>query len=270
MFGASIYLCYKKSLIYPSRIEYRPQILYKFPSTDHDSSNTFPDTMPFFCFPTGAHIERWPSKATPQNLIPTFSTFFLSTMEQYGVCLSFYELFTSIDRLPLTNNEFINHLDADNDHLYASMCVVILSHYPFLDTFRRFLLLIHKLIIASDTTTTSDHSRWINKIPLIEQYLKHFFNNVPFPSPSNPRICVQYDFPLLIVLPDDNGLPQNGASFIQLIRKLGTDNTLTLFLHALFESKLLIHSLRPSILTCIVEAVTSVNIKQFSLKKKNQ
>jgi hypothetical protein len=107
---------------------------------------------------------------------------------------------------------------------------------------------------------TSNDNQLIDHIPLIEQYLKHFFYHVPFPSPSKPRIFVQYDEPLLIVLPEDNGLPQNGASFVDLLKNLGTDNTLTLFLYALLESKLLIHSLRSSVLTGVVEAVNSVRI----------
>jgi hypothetical protein len=207
----------------------------------------------------GAFIERWPSKVSLQSVTPTFSTFLLSNNNQYGACISFYELFNAYDRLSLSNNDLINRLDIENDHLYASTCIVLFSRYPFFDTFRRFLFTIYQLIAASNLTA-SNHNQLIDRIPLIEQYLRHFFYHIPFPSPSKPRIFVQYEEPLLIVLPEDNGLPQNGASFVDLLKNLGTDNTLTLFLYALLESKLLIHSLRSSVLTGVVEAVNSVRI----------
>ncbi|CAF3583700.1 unnamed protein product [Adineta steineri] len=257
MLGSDIYLCYKKSVIYPIRMQYRPNILYTFPLTHDNPSCKFPDKTPMFCFPMGAFIERWPSKVTLQSVTPSFSTFLLANTKQYGACISFYELFNAYDRLTLTNNDLINRIDIDNDHLYASTCIVLFSRYPFFDTFRRFLFTIYQLI-ASSGMITCNHNQLIDHIPLIEQYLKHFFYDVPFPSPAKPRIFVQYEEPLLIVLPEDNGLPQNGASFIDLLKNLGTDNTLTLFLHALLESKLLIHSLRSSVLTGVVEAVNSM------------
>jgi hypothetical protein len=259
MLGSTIYLCYKKSVIYPIRIQYRPHILYTYPLIDDNPYYTFSDKTPLFCFPMGAFIERWPSKVTLQTVTPTYSTFLLSNTKQYGACISFYELFNAYDRLLLTNNELTNRLEIDNDNLYASICIVLFSRYPIFDAFRRFLFAIYQLIASSNMTTSNDN-KLIDRIPLIEQYLKHFFYHVPFPSPSKPRIFVQYDEPLLIVLPEDNGLPQNGASFVDLLKNLGTDNTLTLFLYALLESKLLIHSLRSSVLTGVAEAVNNVRI----------
>lgn len=205
----------------------------------------------------GAFIERWPAKVTLHNVPPVFSTFLLSHTKQYGACISFYEPFTAYDRLPPNHHDLVNRLDTDNDHLYASTSIVLFSRHPFFDAFRRFLFTIHQMILASGLTT-SDTSQLIDQIPAIEQYLKHFFFHVPFPSPSKPRIFVQYDEPLLIVLPEENGLPQNGASFVDLLKNLGTDNTLTLFLYALLESKLLIHSLRSWVLTGVVEAVNNI------------
>ena len=267
MLGSNIYLCYKKSVIYPARIQYRPRIIYTFPSTDDNLDYTFPDKTPLFCFPMGAFIERWPLKVTLQNVPPTFSTFLLSNTKQYGACMSFYELFNGYERLPLNTDDLVHGLDIDNNQLYSSTSIVLLSRYPFFDTFRRFLIIIHQLI-ASSNMTTSNNNQLIEQIPLIEQYLKHIFYHVPFPSPSKPRIFVEYEEPLLIVLPEDNGLPQNGASFVELLKNLGTDNTLTLFLFALLESKLLIHSLRSSVLTGVVEAVNSVRIC-FERKSNN-
>ncbi|CAF0994016.1 unnamed protein product [Adineta ricciae] len=255
--GSNVFLCYKKSVIYPPRFQYRPRVLYTFPSTDDSSNRVFPEQTSLFCFPMGAFIERWPAKVTLQSVPPTYSTFLLSNTKQYGACMSFYELFTAGDRLPAANSDLTNRLEVENDHLYVSTCIVLFSRFPFFDTFRRFLFTIYQLIVSSGMTT-STRNQLIDDIPLIEQYLKHFFFNIPFPSPSKPRIFVQYDEPLLIVLSEDNGLPQNGASFVDVLKNLGTDNTLTLFLYALLESKLLLHSLRSTVLTGVVEAVNSM------------
>ena len=261
MLGSNIYLCYKKSVIYPPRIQYCPRILYTYASADTPNDvNTFSDKTPMFCFPMGAFIERWPGKVTLPSVTPTYSTFLLSNTKQYGACISFYEPFEAPDRLP-PNSLGLGHgrPPMDVDRLYASTCIVLFSRHPFFDTFRRFLFSIYQLIVSSGMTT-SNTNQLIDQIPLIEQYLRHFFHRIPFPSPSKPRIFVQYDEPLLIVLPEDNGLPQNGASFVDLLRTLGTDNSLSLFLYALLESKLLIHSLRSSVLTGVVEAVNSVRV----------
>ncbi|UJR37238.1 hypothetical protein I4U23_029947 [Adineta vaga] len=255
--GSNVFLCYKKSVIYPTRIQYSPRVLYTFPLAENNSHRKFPDRTPLFCFPMGAFIERWPAKVTLQSIAPTYSNFLLSNPKQYGACITFYESFSAYDRLLLKNNDLTNRLEIENDHLYASTCIVLFSRFPFFDTFRRFLFIIYQLIVSSNKTT-STHNQLIDSIPLIEKYLKHFFFNIPFPSPSKPRIFVQYDEPILIVLSEDNGLPQNGASFIDLLRNLGTDNSLTLFLYALLESKLLIHSLRSTVLTGVVEAVNSM------------
>jgi len=256
LIGPSVFLCYKKSVIYPKRLQYRSQIVYKYSPFDGISSKFLNET-PRFCFPMGAFIERWPSKVTLQNVTPTFSTFHLDNQKQYGACISFYELFTAYERLPDSTSDLLHRLDIEQDHLYSLTCIVIFSRYPFFDAFRRFLFIIYQLILSSNYLTSSNESL-VSQVPLIEQYLNHFFHNTPCPSPSSPRVFVQYDEPLILVLPEENGLPQNGASFIDLLKNLGTDNTLTLFIYALLESKILIHSLRSSVLTGVVEAVNYV------------
>ncbi|CAF4481120.1 unnamed protein product, partial [Didymodactylos carnosus] len=209
----------------------------------------------------GAYIEQWPVKAT-QTMTPTFSTFLLNS-KMYGACISYYEQYISHQNL--TKYELENQLEfvnSEQQQLYVSTCIVLFSRNAFFDTFRRFLFTIYHLILTSNILTCTmpqdanlREQFLFNQSPLLRQYLKHFFYDIPFPSPSKPRIFVQYEEPLLLVLPEENGLPQNGASFLDLLKNLGTDNTLTLFLYALLESKLLIHSLRSSVLTGVVEAV---------------
>ena len=60
--------------------------------------------------------------------------------------------------------------------------------------------------------------------------------------------------------PEDTPLPQSGASFMLLLKNLGAENCLNLLLAAMIESKILIHSLRPAVLTAVAEALANVSI----------
>lgn len=59
--GCDVYLCYKKSMNRPKSICYQPEILHRYPTTDHDD---FPlsscSSMPLFSLPMGASLECWP------------------------------------------------------------------------------------------------------------------------------------------------------------------------------------------------------------------
>ena len=50
----------------------------------------------------------------------------------------------------------------------------------------------------------------------------------------------------------------SGAGFHQMLINLGPDNSLLLLLCVLTEQKILIHSLRPDVLTAVAEAVSMV------------
>ena len=54
-------------------------------------------------------------------------------------------------------------------------------------------------------------------------------------------------------------MPQSGASFMLLLKNLGAENCLNLLLAAMIESKILIHSLRPAVLTAVAEALANVS-----------
>lgn len=60
-----------------------------------------------------------------------------------------------------------------------------------------------------------------------------------------------------------SSFPCSGASFTLLLKNLGPDNCLNLLLYALMEQKILIHSLRPAVLTSVAEALTNVSLELF-------
>lgn len=52
---------------------------------------------------------------------------------------------------------------------------------------------------------------------------------------------------------------RSGASFLTLLQNLGPDNAVALLVAVLTEQKLLIHSLRPDVLTSVGEALVAVS-----------
>jgi len=53
--------------------------------------------------------------------------------------------------------------------------------------------------------------------------------------------------------------PCSGASFIEMLKNLGPSYCVSLLLYTLLEQKLLIHSVRPAVLTSVAEAISSVS-----------
>ena len=93
----------------------------------------------------------------------------------------------------------------------------------------------------------------------IERYITHLLDEVPFPAPS---ILLQMSSwsadRILLTQPEDSPLPRSGAGYRSLLSNLGPENCLHVLLLVLTEQKILIHSLRPSTLTAVAEAVSSL------------
>uniref|UniRef100_A0A665U9C2 DENN/MADD domain containing 4B n=1 Tax=Echeneis naucrates TaxID=173247 RepID=A0A665U9C2_ECHNA len=237
MWGPALYLCYKR---YPS------EDLEAFP---------LPESVPVFCLPMGVTVESWPLNTKYQ--LPVFSTFVLTSAsgdKVYGAAIQFYESFprellserqcvrlgllSVVDRRPITNRSL---------HVKKSICV--LSHWPFFTVFQKFLTFVYRYSISGP-----------HVLPL-EKHISSFMHNVPFPSPQRPRILVQlspYDN-LLLCQPVSSPLPLSGASYLKLLQNLGPENACTLLLAVLTEHKLLLHSLRPDVLTSVSEALVSMS-----------
>lgn len=52
----------------------------------------------------------------------------------------------------------------------------------------------------------------------------------------------------------------SGGSFSTLLQNLGPENAVTLLVFAITEHKILVHSLRPAVLTSVTEALVSVSL----------
>ncbi|XP_013393388.1 C-myc promoter-binding protein [Lingula anatina] len=251
MVGSDVYLCYKKSMTKTNVLAYKPGIVYRYPAVDSEEF-PLPASVPLFCMPMGAMIECWPAKAHRPK--PVFSTFVLTGDrwdKVYGAAVTFYETYNE-EKLTSEQRRNLGLLEEHNSQpkmlVHANKSICLLSHWPFFDTFKRFLTVLFKMTLNG-----------IESPVPIERYISHFMWDVPFPSPSRPRILLQLGSDLIsLSQPEDTPLRQSGASFSTLLKNLGPDNCMNVLLFSLLEHKIVIHSLRPAVLTSVAEAVVTL------------
>ncbi|XP_075787613.1 DENN domain-containing protein 4C isoform X3 [Pelodiscus sinensis] len=253
MWGSSVYLCYKKSMPASNSIAYKAGLIFRYPENDYES---FPlsESVPLFCLPMGATIECWDSQT--KYPLPVFSTFVLtcsSAEKVYGAAIQFYEpysgeLLTEKQYMQLGLLTAVERKVVTSKSINSNKCICLLSHWPFFETFRKFLMFIYKLSVSGP-----------HPLP-IEKHISHFMHNIPFPSPQRPRILVQLSAhdALILSQPVSTPLPLSGANFSTLLMNLGPENCATLLLFVLLEGKILLHSLRPAVLTGVAEAVVAM------------
>ncbi|XP_029931709.1 DENN domain-containing protein 4C isoform X2 [Myripristis murdjan] len=253
MWGSSVFLCYKKSVSASNSINYKAGLIFRYPEEDYES---FPlsESVPLFCLPMGAKIECWaPNTRDP---LPVFSTFVLtisSGEKVYGAAIQFYEpypveLLNEKQKIQLGLLTTVEKKMIPNRPVNTNKCICLLSRWPFFESFRKFLMFLYKLSVSGP------HS-----LP-IEKHISHFMHSVSFPSPQRPRILVQLSVhdTLILSQPVCTPLPLSGADYSTLLMNLGSENCATLLHFVLLESKILLHSLRPAVLTGVAEAVVAM------------
>ncbi|XP_075968395.1 DENN domain-containing protein 4C isoform X4 [Anarhichas minor] len=253
MWGSNVFLCYKKSVSASNSISYKAGLIFRYPEEDYES---FPlsESVPLFCLPMGAKIECW-APNTPDPM-PIFSTFVLtisSGEKVYGSAIQFYEphpvdQLSEKQKIQLGLLTTVEKKVIPNRPVNSNKCICLLSRWPFFESFRKFLMFLYKLSFSGP-----------HPLP-IEKHISHFMHNVSFPSPQRPRILVQlsvYDT-LVLSQPVCTPLPLSGADYGTLLMNLGSENCATLLHFILLESKILLHSLRPAVLTGVAEAVVAM------------
>ncbi|KAF7669009.1 hypothetical protein LDENG_00264010 [Lucifuga dentata] len=253
MWGSSVFLCYKKSVSASNSISYKAGLIFRYPEEEYES---FPlsESVPLFCLPMGAKIECWaPNTRDP---LPVFSTFVLtisSGEKVYGSAIQFYEpypveLLSEKQKLQLGLLTTVEKKMIHNRPVNTNKCICLLSRWPFFESFRKFLMFLYKLSVSGP-----------HPLP-IEKHISHFMHNVSFPSPQRPRILVQLSAhdTLILSQPVCTPLPLSGADYSTLLMNLGSENCATLLHFVLLENKILLHSLRPAVLTGVAEAVVAM------------
>lgn len=252
MWGSSVYLCYKKSLAKANTIAYKAGLLCRYPEEDYESF-PLPESVPMFCLPMGATIECWP--AHTKHSLPVFSTFVLtgaSGGKVYGAAIQFYEPYSEENLSERQRSQLglpSSDLGPDGTRsVYSNKSICLLSHWPFFQSFKSFLTFLYRYSISGP-----------HALP-IEKHISHFMQNVPFPSIQRPRILVQLSphDSLILSQPVSSPLPLSGGSLSTLLLNLGPKNAATLLVLAVTEHKILVHSLRPAVLTSVTEALVSM------------
>ncbi|XP_056601825.1 DENN domain-containing protein 4C [Triplophysa dalaica] len=253
MWGSSVFLCYKKSVSASNSIAYKAGLIFRYPEEDYESFS-LSESVPLFCLPMGAKIECWaPNTRYP---LPVFSTFVLTNSngeKVYGAGIQFYEPYPvegliekqkiQLGLLTAVEKKVIPNLTVN-----TNKCICLLSRWPFFESFKKFLMFLYKL-----------SANGVNPLP-IEKHISHFMHNVSFPSPQRPRILVQLSAhdTLILSQPVCTPLPLSGADYSTLLMNLGPENCATLLHFVLLENKILLHSLRPAVLTGVAEAVVAM------------
>ncbi|NWX18337.1 MYCPP protein, partial [Aegotheles bennettii] len=253
MWGSAVYLCYKKSVAKTNTISYKAGLICRYPEEDYESF-PLPESVPLFCLPMGATIESWPSNS--KYPLPVFSTFVLtgaSAEKVYGAAIQFYELYPEENLTEKQKSQLglAAAVEGKSDTcrtVQTNKCICLLSHWPFFDAFKKFLTFLYRYSISGP-----------HVLP-IEKHISHFMHKVPFPSPQRPRILVQLSphDNLILSQPVSSPLPLRQVAFSTLLQNLGPENAVTLLVFAVTEHKILIHSLRPSVLTSVTEALVSM------------
>ncbi|KAK7909708.1 hypothetical protein WMY93_014392 [Mugilogobius chulae] len=253
MWGSNVFLCYKKSVSSANSISFKAGLIFRYPEEDYES---FPlsESVPLFCLPMGAKIECWaPNTRDP---LPVFSTFVLTNSsgeKVYGAAIQFYEsypvdLLSEKQKIQLGLLTTVEKKVIPNRAVNTNKCICLLSRWPFFKAFRKFLMFLYKLSVSGP-----------HPLP-IEKHISHFMHNVSFPSPQRPRILVQLSVhdSLNLSQPVSTPLPLSGADYGTLLMNLGAENCATLLHFILLENKILLHSLRPDVLTGVAEAVVAM------------
>eukprot|EP01050_Picozoa_sp_SAG11_P001911 SAG11_NODE_91_length_17102_cov_37.671343_2_plen_669_part_00 len=210
----------------------KPTVIQQFPPAREIPGG---DQISLFCMPTGVNIAH--HYGPP---LPTFFSFCLTVSEgqkMYGCCITFHEIL---------------HASVDEGHegysvgLYIPKCVCLLSHWPFFDAFREFLVLLFTF------------SQGPNDIP-IERRLCDFLFKTPVPAYGTTTRILMESSSIDFVRPRSPAqFPLLDASMMPLFRCLDTENVLLLFKLVLLEHKIVLHSKHKSLLLPVAETLCAV------------
>ena len=246
-----------------------PRVTDCYPPQEQYPDMEFPEHVATFVLPEGCH----PSDS---QMSPFFFTFVLtqaSGHRLYGASLRIYD--EAIETLELRDimeksgyrgnyPSWLPHhsmVDMDgiqstasssntssdyNDIVYLPKCLVILSHYPFYDLFRNFLLQLYRITLV--------------EAPLpIERFIANFCCELPLPPQG--KVEVKFGFTVKdlwsIKRPPENRLPLANFSYKPLFACLSVGNIITLMGCLMTESRVALCSRHYALFGPVAEALMS-------------
>jgi hypothetical protein len=153
----------------PMEMVFETEIVSRYPLVDQENT-PFPDGLTLFCLPDGL-------KVTTKSSPPSFFSF-VQTSDKgsrlIGSCLTFYEKLNASQRdlfLKLCKESpetMATCGDLDDLRLYVPRCLCLISQWPFVESFRKFLCHVYRLSLTPSL------------IP-IERFICNFIDDVPVP-----------------------------------------------------------------------------------------
>ncbi|CAK5074865.1 unnamed protein product [Meloidogyne enterolobii] len=252
MLGSEVYICFKKSQMMCKRLAYRASVLDCFPPLKSDEDSILVQNVPKFFLPMGASIAYNKYYGASVTFFePYTNTLTDEQLEKFDLGDGFRKCPKSLESSTPSISNSVDKKEVEEEGVatnqenylfYCNKAICIVSRYPFFEPFRRFLF----FLLNSVTVGKS-------KIP-IERYISHLMYEVPFPSPSRPRILMELGNDMIdLKSSDDSQIPLTGADFFETLKCLGTENLLYAMLLTLLEQKILVHSLRPWLLASVTE-----------------
>lgn len=292
-----------------------PELLRRYPVEDH-SDFPLPNDVIFFCQPEGC-ISEGPKRTSLRETTPFVFTLTEkdSGIVRYGICVNFFRPFErkthsnekSRDRLDYSTdpNKLTPHHAADSDppqrsprtrrrlktasrvrnNTLTSLCIV--SHHPFLSTFRECLFLLRKLVDAChdrsctrriggskgssrDTVWSVLTGQFADSIPNLvlheirelETWILRLLS-APVPVPAKTRVEVQVlpkdlQPPLLFALPDHTRFSLVDFPLHLPLELLGVETCLKVLTCILLEHKIVLQSRDYNALSMSVMAFVSM------------
>ena len=276
----------------PEDLEVEPMVFDSVPRAPGHPDMPVPPELATFCCPNGMKFRTFKNKSNgePDILPPTHFAQVLAVgtvgTTVYCYCLHFYDKLEPLELLsmfagqnraapetsieknanspnggvsgPASAVEFpcwlnLNNLNS-NPVVYAPKCLVILSHWPFLTSFRRFLcqvLRIHRQTSQLLKSGMSAHSL----LP-VERYISNFIFDVPMPPRGKTRVQLSIaDDTLSICRPPEYELPLCDLPIKPLFQCLSLPNIFTIIAYVLSERSIAVCSQHISLLAPALEAL---------------
>ena len=237
-----------------------PKVTNCYPAPTTYTDMEFPEHVGYFCFPEGCRPSR-------TALSPTFFTLVLTCSDGrrlYGGALQLHDHNNTVEVSSLQQPQQPQQSSSPtattgppqsssssstepSDIVYLPKCLVLLSHYPFFDLWRKFLLQIYRIALV--------------EAPLpLERFIANFVSEVPLPPPG--QWSVRYGLTAheiwTIQRPPDNELPLADFSFQPLFQTLSIPNVLVVLACLLQETRLVLLSKHYATLTPVAEALLSL------------
>jgi hypothetical protein len=234
--GASVFrLCFRTSVA--QRTAYEAKILDRYPARNHPDYK-FPQIITEFCFPQAI-------RCSTDVQFPRFFSFVFTDEggnKNYGCCLQFWEQLT--DR-QLSALEKLKQLPMTNKTLYAPKCIVLLSHWPYYEQFKAFLVQLHRIVMSP------------SYLPF-ERYLEALLYSVPVPHPASIFKYKIGHKNLEFKMSPLFNYPLRDMELQQIFECLDIPTIVSIFEELLLENKVILYSNHLGMLNPVAEALRTL------------